>query len=112
MVKVFKAPPKKTSRLSVSISNNDVRLNVRNRIVNKTIDGAKRFCAYCVITMSGNVTRRRRTPSALASNYDSGEINREVDRLVDAIANGHRAPAVLGPRSSQLDEQRRKITED
>ena len=41
-----------------------------------------------------------------------GEINREVDRLVDAIAKGHGDPAVLGPRSSRLDEERKKITED
>ena len=41
-----------------------------------------------------------------------GEINREVDRLVDAIAKGHGDPAVLGPRSSRLDEERRKIAED
>lgn len=41
-----------------------------------------------------------------------GEINREIDRLVDAIAKGHGDPAVLGPRSSLLDEERRKITGD
>jgi hypothetical protein len=27
-----------------------------------------------------------------------GELNREIDRLVDAIAKGHGNPAVLGPR--------------
>ena len=37
-----------------------------------------------------------------------GEINREIDRLVDAIAKGHGDPAILGPRSSLLDEERRK----
>jgi len=41
-----------------------------------------------------------------------GEISREIDRLVDAIAKGHGDPAVLGPRSSLLDEERRKIKED
>ena len=41
-----------------------------------------------------------------------GEINREVDRLVDAIAKGHGEPAVLGPRSSLLQEERTKITGD
>ena len=41
-----------------------------------------------------------------------GEINREIDRLVDAIAKGHGDPAILGPRSSLLDEERRKITGD
>ena len=41
-----------------------------------------------------------------------GEINREIDRLVDAIAKGHGDPAILGPRSSLLDVERRKITRD
>jgi site-specific DNA recombinase len=31
-----------------------------------------------------------------------GEISREVERLVDAIAKGHGDPAVLGPRSTEL----------
>jgi hypothetical protein len=29
-----------------------------------------------------------------------GEINREIDRLVDTIAKGHGDPAILGSRSS------------
>src|SRR5258708_30998647 len=33
-----------------------------------------------------------------------GELKREIDRLVDAIAKGHGDPAVLGPRSGGLDE--------
>src|SRR5260370_42221182 len=37
-----------------------------------------------------------------------GELNREIDRLVDAIAKGHRDPAVLGPRSRGLDEERKQ----
>ena len=41
-----------------------------------------------------------------------GEINREIDRLVDAIAKGHGDPAMLGPRSSLLDEEREKVTGD
>jgi site-specific DNA recombinase len=39
-----------------------------------------------------------------------GELNREIDRLVDAIAKGHGNPAVLGPRSSVLNEERKQIT--
>ena len=31
-----------------------------------------------------------------------GELNREIDRLVDAIAKGHGDPAILGPRSTEL----------
>ena len=38
-----------------------------------------------------------------------GELNREIDRLVDAIAKGHGDPAVLGPRSSVLNEERRQV---
>src|SRR5260370_35406834 len=37
-----------------------------------------------------------------------GELNREIDRLVDAIAKGHGDPAVLGPRSSALNEERKQ----
>jgi site-specific DNA recombinase len=39
-----------------------------------------------------------------------GELNREIDRLVDAIAKGHGNPAVLGPRSSVLNEERKQVT--
>ena len=38
-----------------------------------------------------------------------GELNREIDRLVDAIAKGHGDPAVLGPRSSALDQERKQV---
>ncbi|HEX9472090.1 MAG TPA: hypothetical protein VF957_21415 [Bradyrhizobium sp.] len=38
-----------------------------------------------------------------------GELNREIDRLVDAIAKGHGNPAVLGPRSSVLNEERKQV---
>jgi len=39
-----------------------------------------------------------------------GELNREIDRLVDAIAKGHGDPAVLGPRSTELNEERRRVS--
>jgi site-specific DNA recombinase len=38
-----------------------------------------------------------------------GELNREIDRLVDAIAKGQGNPAVLGPRSSVLNEERKQV---
>ena len=38
-----------------------------------------------------------------------GELNREIDRLVDAIAKGHGDPAVLGPRSSALNEEQKRV---
>jgi site-specific DNA recombinase len=38
-----------------------------------------------------------------------GELNREIDRLVDAIAKGHGDPAVLGPWSSALNEERKRV---
>src|SRR5712672_1378912 len=41
-----------------------------------------------------------------------GELNREIDRLVDAIAKGHGDPAVLGPRSSVLDEEQKQVTKE
>ncbi len=41
-----------------------------------------------------------------------GELNREIDRLVDAIAKGHGDPAVLGPRSTALHEERQKVSAD
>ena len=37
-----------------------------------------------------------------------GELNREIDRLVDAIAKGQGDPAVLGPRSTVLDGERKQ----
>jgi site-specific DNA recombinase len=36
-------------------------------------------------------------------------IRSEIDRLVDAIAKGHGEPAVLGPRSSVLHEERKHV---
>jgi site-specific DNA recombinase len=41
-----------------------------------------------------------------------GELNREIDRLVDAIAKGHGDPAALGPRSSTLNEQRKQVARE
>ena len=41
-----------------------------------------------------------------------GQLNREIDRLVDAIAKGHGDPAVLGPRSTALDVDRKRILEE
>ncbi|TYL74643.1 recombinase family protein [Bradyrhizobium cytisi] len=38
-----------------------------------------------------------------------GQINREIERLVDAIAKGHGDPSVLGPRSTALDAERKRI---
>lgn len=38
-----------------------------------------------------------------------GELNREIDRLVDAIAKGQGDPAVLGPKSTLLDGERKKL---
>ena len=40
------------------------------------------------------------------------QLNREIDRLVDAIAKGHGDPAVLGPRSTALDADRKRISEE
>src|SRR6266702_1096041 len=41
-----------------------------------------------------------------------GQFNREIDRLVDAIAKGYGDPAVLGPRSSALDAERKRISDE
>lgn len=38
-----------------------------------------------------------------------GELNREIDRLVDAIAKGHGDPAILGPRSTELNQECKRI---
>ena len=38
-----------------------------------------------------------------------GEPKRKIDRLIDAIAKGHGDPAMLGPRSSVLDEGRKLV---
>ncbi|QOZ13539.1 recombinase family protein [Bradyrhizobium sp. CCBAU 51765] len=41
-----------------------------------------------------------------------GQLNREIERLVDAIAKGHGDPSVLGPRSTALDVERKRISEE
>ncbi|MFB9269261.1 recombinase family protein [Bradyrhizobium erythrophlei] len=41
-----------------------------------------------------------------------GQLNREIERLVDAIAKGHGDPSVLGPRSTSLDAERKRISEE
>lgn len=41
-----------------------------------------------------------------------GQINQEIERLVDAIAKGHGDPSVLGPRSTALDAERKRISEE
>lgn len=51
-------------------------------------------------------TKRKRLEQQL------GQLNREIDRLVDAIAKGHGDPAVLGPRSTALDTERKRISEE
>ncbi|MER9019817.1 recombinase family protein [Mesorhizobium sp. M0898] len=38
-----------------------------------------------------------------------GELSREIDRLVNAIAKGHGDPAVLGPQSTALNQERKCI---
>ncbi|MGY8667408.1 hypothetical protein Q3C01_34335 [Bradyrhizobium sp. UFLA05-109] len=40
-----------------------------------------------------------------------GQLNREIERLVDAIAKGHGDPSFLGPRSTALDAERKRISE-
>ena len=40
------------------------------------------------------------------------ELNREIDRLVDAIAKGHADPAVLGPRSTALHKEQECIVSE
>ncbi|WP_407152665.1 recombinase family protein [Bradyrhizobium sp. ORS 86] len=41
-----------------------------------------------------------------------GQLNREIERLVDSIAKGHGDPSILGPRSTTLDAERRRIREE
>ncbi|WP_442868855.1 recombinase family protein [Bradyrhizobium sp. CCBAU 53380] len=41
-----------------------------------------------------------------------GQLCREIERLVDAIAKGHGDPSVLGPRSTALDAERKRISEE
>jgi site-specific DNA recombinase len=41
-----------------------------------------------------------------------GELTREIDRLVDAIAKGLGDPAVLGPRSTELHNERSRVNDE
>ena len=41
-----------------------------------------------------------------------GQLTREIDRLVNAIAKGHVDPAVLGPPSTALAAERTRISEE
>lgn len=38
-----------------------------------------------------------------------GKLNREIERLVDAIAQGHGDPSILGPRSTALGAERDRV---
>ena len=38
-----------------------------------------------------------------------GDLNRQINRLVDAIAKGHGDPSVLGPQSTALNEERKQV---
>ncbi|GAB9249017.1 recombinase family protein [Bradyrhizobium diazoefficiens] len=40
------------------------------------------------------------------------QLNREIERLVDAIAKGHGDPSILGPRSTALGAERERISEE
>jgi site-specific DNA recombinase len=41
-----------------------------------------------------------------------GKLNREIERLVDAITKGRGDPSVLGPRSTALDAGRKRISDE
>jgi hypothetical protein len=41
-----------------------------------------------------------------------GQLTREIDRLVNAIAKGHGDPAILGPQSSAVAAERTRISEE
>jgi hypothetical protein len=41
-----------------------------------------------------------------------GQLTREIDRLVNAIAKGHGDPAVLGPQSSAVAAERTRISDE
>ena len=56
---------------------------------------------------------------AIASNakrqrleHQLGQLNREIERLVNAIAKGHGDPSVLGPQSTALDAKRKRISKE
>jgi len=59
--------------------------------------------------MSGNVSHTKTNAKRAHLELRLGELKREIDRLIDAIAKGHGDPVVLGPRSSVLDEERKQV---
>jgi DNA invertase Pin-like site-specific DNA recombinase len=63
------------------------------------LDERKRLAA------SSNAKRQR-------LEYQLSQLNCEIDRLVDAIAKGYGDAAVLGPRSSSLDAERKRISQE
>ncbi|MCP3392497.1 recombinase family protein [Bradyrhizobium sp. CCGB12] len=60
--------------------------------------------------------RKRLAASSIAKRHrleqQLGQLNREIERLVDAIAKGHGNPSVLGPRSTALDAERTRIMQE
>ena len=57
------------------------------------------------LAASSNVQRQR-------LEQQLGKLEREIDRLIDAIAKGYGDPAVLGPRSTALDAEPKRISEE
>jgi site-specific DNA recombinase len=55
---------------------------------------------------------RKRLSAKANARRRLGELNREIDRLVDAIAKGHGDPAVLGPRSTVLGDERKQVARE
>jgi hypothetical protein len=51
-------------------------------------------------------------PGGLTSNCGSASSSARLTGLVDAIAKGHGDSAVLGPRSSVLDEERKQVARE
>ena len=64
----------------------------------------KRWRRYESLSMSERYTVRPYQASVTVT-----VPNREIDRLVDAIAKGHGDPAILGPRSTELNQERKRI---
>jgi site-specific DNA recombinase len=51
-------------------------------------------------------SRERRQDRRIAAKRRLGEIEREMERLVDAIAKGHGDPPILGARINELKSER------
>ena len=69
-------------------------------------------CGACGSGMASNGKDRSGRVRIRCSAARLGELTREIDRLVDAIAKGQGDPAVLGPRSTFLHCERMTITAD